>query len=519
MVRDAPHEPTTIADNATCSSLAPVWAASAWVSSSSASGIPFTIVERNHDVGGTWLENRFPGAGVDTPNLFYSWASRPNPHWSRYFSLRDELLAYLQDAATDLGIRDHIRFQTSLSERVLGPSANRRWSVSLESPSSGVEDDLRPVSHQHHRAYQRTKPHAVRRHGGLSGPVVPQRSVARGPRPRPARRSQWWEPAPPPCRCAPPSSTMSSQLTIYQRSPQWARPTPEYQRTVSSPATQWLFENVPFYSRWYRFTLFWRYGDGLLRFLRKDPDWPHPERSLNRVNDRHRQQMTDHITDTLAGRPALIEKCVPSYPPYGKRILLDNGWFDMLLREDVELVTDAVSTIDANGITDADGAHRVHDVIILATGFSIAKLAARLDIRGLKETLAEAWSGDNPTAHLGMTVPSFPNLFIGYGPNTNYGHGGSAFFNAECQTRYITETIVEMLEKDIATVDVKQVAHDEWIDRVDRAHAELVWTHPGLTTWYRNKHRRVVSTSPFRLVDYWAETHQTDLHNYHQTHR
>ena len=45
----------------------------------------------------------------------------------------------------------------------------------------------------------------------------------------------------------------------------------------------------------------------------------------------------------------------------------------------------------------------------------------------------------------------------------------------------------------------------------DAAHSELVWTHPGMSTYYRNRHGRVVSPSPFRLVDTWAMTHRPDL--------
>ena len=37
-------------------------------------GVPFTIVEKNHEVGGTWLENTYPGARVDVSNAFYSYS-------------------------------------------------------------------------------------------------------------------------------------------------------------------------------------------------------------------------------------------------------------------------------------------------------------------------------------------------------------------------------------------------------------------------------------------------------------
>ena len=35
-------------------------------------GIPFTVLEKNSGVGGTWYENRYPGARVDSPSRTYT---------------------------------------------------------------------------------------------------------------------------------------------------------------------------------------------------------------------------------------------------------------------------------------------------------------------------------------------------------------------------------------------------------------------------------------------------------------
>ncbi|MDT5299475.1 MAG: 4-hydroxyacetophenone monooxygenase, partial [Mycobacterium sp.] len=35
-------------------------------------GIPFTLLEKNSGVGGTWYENRYPGARVDSPSRAYT---------------------------------------------------------------------------------------------------------------------------------------------------------------------------------------------------------------------------------------------------------------------------------------------------------------------------------------------------------------------------------------------------------------------------------------------------------------
>ena len=72
-------------------------------------GIDFTVLERAHDVGGTWLRHTYPGAGVDTPSAIYSFSFAPRP-WSRYFALRDEVQQYLQESARDAGVYPHIRF-------------------------------------------------------------------------------------------------------------------------------------------------------------------------------------------------------------------------------------------------------------------------------------------------------------------------------------------------------------------------------------------------------------------------
>lgn len=74
-------------------------------------GIPHVIVEKNDEVGGSWWENRYPGAGVDTPSHLYSISSFPH-NWSTHFGKRDEVQNYLEDFAAAHDIRRHVRFRT-----------------------------------------------------------------------------------------------------------------------------------------------------------------------------------------------------------------------------------------------------------------------------------------------------------------------------------------------------------------------------------------------------------------------
>ena len=115
-------------------------------------GIPFHIVEKNATVGGTWWENRYPGAGVDTPNHLYSY-SFASYDWTKYFVLRDELHDYLESVADQLDVRPSISFQTEVTSLAYDAS-DQRWTVNLrhadgttsvERPNvviSGVENEV-----------------------------------------------------------------------------------------------------------------------------------------------------------------------------------------------------------------------------------------------------------------------------------------------------------------------------------------------------------------------------------------
>jgi len=198
-------------------------------------------------------------------------------------------------------------------------------------------------------------------------------------------------------------------------------------------------------------------------------------------------------------------------------MLVDNGWFEALCRDNVELIDNPIAYVDRDGIRTAAGEHVPADLIVLATGFKVTDMTARLSITGRHRSLAEAWAYDNPTAYLGITVPGFPNMFILFGPNTNVAHGGSIIFQAECQSRYITSCIVQMIEGSIDAVDCHSDAHDRYIADVDAAHEKMVWTHPGMSTWHRNRHGRVIAPTPWRFVDYWAMTHDANLADYRLT--
>jgi 4-hydroxyacetophenone monooxygenase len=483
-------------------------------------GIPFTIVERADDVGGTWRDNVYPGAAVDTPNHAYSFSTGSRYRWSRNFSPQPELIDYLRRSADEFGIREHVRFGTEVTGARWDDDAHC-WHVSVRvrgvdgstSDETIVANDLIAAIGPFGRAkvpdidgadvFRGDIFHTARWPTGLD--LTGKRVVLVGTG---ASAMQ----------IAPEIAPEVQHLTVVQRTPQWARPIPRFHDPIGDGA-QWLLEHVPFYAQWFRFAMLWRYGDGLLPHLRKDPDWPHPERSLNRVNERHRVEMYDHMVRELGDRTDLLEQCVPDYPPYGKRILLDNGWFQMLRRPNVSLVSGSLRRITPDGaVVGTPGGGEVAidaDVIVLSTGFEVNESVRVLNLVGRGGvTLDDVWDDDDATAHLGITIPTFPNLFVMLGPSTGLGHGGSAIFQAESQVRYVCDALVTMIEQGIDAIEVKRAVHDEYVHAVDERHGAMIWTHPGVSTYYRNSKGRVVLATPWSLLEYWQMTHDVDLDDY-----
>jgi len=477
-----------------------------------AAGIEYAVVEKNPGLGGTWFENVYPGCGVDTPSHFYSFTFAPNAEWSHYFAKQGQVREYLERIADDFGVRRNIRFKTEVT-RADYDAATASWQVRVRE-SGGAEEVL-------------TAAVVICAVGMVNRPFVPPLpglDTFAGPAMHTAR---WRDDVPLEGRrvavvgngasamqLVPAIVNQAERVLVFQRSQHWALPHPNYHRAVSGNV-RLLMDTVPYYAAWYRLRAFWNYSDRLHPSLQIDPDWPHPERSVNASNESHRVFLTRYIESELSGREDLIKACVPPYPPYGKRPLIDNGWYRTLRRDDVQLVTEAVTEVREHSVVTASGAEFDADVLVLATGFRALQFLWPMEIRGRSgRTLRETWGQDDARAYLGMTVPDFPNFFIVNGPNTNAGHGGSAVISVEFQVRYIMQLLREMVERDHVSIEVREDVFWDYNKELDHALSRCIWVHPGMTTYYRNDAGRVVLSSPWKYIDYWHRTLEADLAEY-----
>jgi 4-hydroxyacetophenone monooxygenase len=474
-------------------------------------GLPYTVIEKNPAVGGTWFENRYPGCRVDVANHFYCYSFAPNHEWPEYFARRKDLFAYFDRCVDEFGLRPRIRFETEVVAAHWDEGA-ARWQVRVRA-KDGREETL-------------TAGAVISAVGQLNRPKLPEipgRDTFAGP----SLHSAAWQESldlrgkrvavigtgASAFQLVPELAKVAGRLLVFQRQAPWMAPNPAYHAFVSD-GKKWLLKHVPYYARWYRFLLFWPGSDGLLPSFKIDPSWPHPERSVNARNEEQRRGFTEYIRSQVSD-PELLAKVIPDYPPFGKRMLQDNGsWLAALQRENVELVTTRIREIARDAIVCEDGTRHAVDAIVYATGFHANKFLWPMEISGRGgRTLAEVW-GDDPRAYLGISVPGFPNLFCLYGPGTNLAHAGSIIFHSECQVRYAMGCLKALLETGHAAMDCRPEVNDAFAARLESELASLVLSHPAMTSWYKNAKGRVITTSPWRLVDYWRWTREPDLGDY-----
>jgi 4-hydroxyacetophenone monooxygenase len=473
-------------------------------------GIPFTIVEKNAGVGGTWWENSYPGARVDVGNHFYCYSFEPSDQWTEYFAQQPELQRYFQSVMDKHGIGSRVRWETE----VLGATwndASATWAVRTRA-TDGTEDVL-------------TARAVISAVGQLNRPHIPEIAGAEtfaGPTFHSARWDHDVDLAgklvamigagASGFQIAPTIAPEVDHLTVFQRTAQWMFPNPNYHATVG-PGVRWALHHLPFYGRWYRFLIFWPGCDKGLEAARVDPDYPDPQRAVSEMNELTRQMFTDWIVGQVGDDPDLIAKVVPDYPATGKRTLQDNGaWLGALTRENVDLIRTSIDHIEPDAVVTVDGDRYPAEVLIYATGFRATEVLFPMDIVGRGGVdLRESW-GERPAAYLGITVPGFPNFFCMYGPGTNLAHGGSLIFHSECQMRYITQCLESLIAGGHSTMEPRPERYEDWHERSQKEMRGLVWSQPSIAhSFFKNSAGEIHVLSPWRIVDYWAWTKEPDL--------
>ncbi len=442
----------------------------------------FVVVEKSTGLGGTWWDNRYPGAHVDVPAPLYSYSFAPNPRWQRRFAAAPEIQAYMQHCADRWQVRPHLRLDTRITGARFD-EAEGRWHIDTD---DGVQQrrlraryfvcSLGPLSQARWPAIEGLEGFTgTRLHSARWDAAVDLRGRRIGVIGTGSTAAQ----------LIPPLAGQAAQLHVFQRTANWVLP------RIDRPyhALDRALARLPPYSTAVR--AFW---NAVLEWGRGGFDEGTRARRLML------RTAGAHLRRAIAD-PALRGKLQPPYPLGCKRLIYSNDYYPALARPNVELVTDAIARVTPQGIVTADGRERALDVLVCATGFDVQHALAGLPIAGRGgRLLTDVWAG-GPRAHLGLTVPGFPNLFLMLGPNTATGHTSTLLY-IEPGVRWALAAMQEVQRRGQRWLDLRPEVLDAADAALQARLAGSVWSQ--CRSWYRTEGGRIFALWPGRTKEYVA---------------
>ncbi len=448
----------------------------------------FLVVDKAADLGGIWRDNTYPGAACDVPSSLYSFSFQPG-RWSRRFPPQPEILAYLHALADEHGLGPHLRLRTGV-EAAEFDERHARWNVTLDNGET-----LRATA-------------VVSAVGQLNRPALPD-IPGRADFAGPAWHSARWDhdvdltgrrvavvgTGASAIQFVPEVARTAARVDVYQRTPPYILPKPD--RPHGEPG---LAGRLPALRKAERLRTF-LYGELLTTGFVLSPKF------LAAPMRMWRRQLEEQITD-----PELRRKCVPGYVMGCKRVLFSNDWYPTLVRSNVELVTEPIERIAADGVVTAGGTTRPADVIVYGTGFRTLDFLAPMAVTGRGgRSLRQLWH-DGAQAYLGISVAEFPNFFMLYEPNTNLG-GNSIIYMLEGQIGYVLGAIQALQAQRLAWLDVRPEVQDAFSSWVQSASRTSVW-ETGCHSWYTTASGRNTNNWPDYTFMYRYQVRRFDLAAY-----
>ncbi|MGW6276658.1 flavin-containing monooxygenase [Kribbella sp. NPDC055071] len=419
----------------------------------------FVVLERAHDVGGTWRDNTYPGCRCDVPSHLYSFSFAPNPEWTSTFSPQPEIEAYLQQVTDKFDVRRHIRFGHAVESAHWEDGQWRIHTSEGEFTADILLSGMGPLAEPSYPelpgidSFEGAVFHSARwdHDLDLSGRKVAV--IGTG-----ASAIQF----------VPAIQPEVEELHLFQRTPPWLFPRAERKVTATEKAA---FRRFPLVQKAIRAAIYWSRESTVLGFAKL----PGIMKQAQKVAE---SQLARQVRD-----PLLRAKLTPDFTLGCKRILLSDDYFPAVAQPNVDLVTDGIAEVTPTGIVTQDGVKHEVDTIIYGTGFRVTDLPVMDLVHGRDGiSLREAWS-DGMEAHLGTAVSGFPNFFLLVGPNTGLGHS-SMVFMIESQIAYIVDALKTMDAKGLRQVEVRPEVQRAFVDKVCSSMRNTIWTRGGCMSWY-----------------------------------
>ncbi|MFH5228292.1 flavin-containing monooxygenase [Antrihabitans spumae] len=356
----------------------------------------YVVLESRHTLGGTWDLFRYPGVRSDSDMYTLGYRFKP---WTGRKAIADgaDIRAYIEEAATENGVLDHIRYNSKVV-RAEWSSADERWTVSIEHTDTGETSQLTCDFLMSTSGYYRYDEGFTPDFAGLSdfeGQIVhpqhwPQDLDFAG------KRVVVIGSGATAVTLIPNLAKVAAHVTMLQRSPTYIISQP-----TTDPIAEQLIKRLP--SRYASKAVRGRYlaiSIGFYEFCRRRPN--EARLLLRKLLERQLPDDVDFDTHFK-----------PKYDPWDQRLCLvpSGDLFKALRKHTVDIVTDHIDTFTETGIRLQSGKEIDADIVVTATGLN-------LHVFGGVQLAVDGEDVDLPStmAYKGMMLSGIPNFVfvIGY---------------------------------------------------------------------------------------------------------
>lgn len=465
----------------------------------------FVILEASKQPGGVWRDNVYPGVACDIPTVVYQHKDALNPNWSRFYARGDEIINYLKSIQKEYRLDRQTVYGTRVSCAEYDES-RQIWRITL--------DDGEIL---HCRYF-------IKATGAFNSPKMPDISGLNEYRGEIFHTAEWPKDinlhgkrvavigtGASAIQLIPIVAKQAGQLRVYQRTPIWLLPKLEFD--IPKPM-RWALKNIPGAHKTYHKLCYEGMGYALDVLLANSGKHPRIHKALELSGRWNiRRQLKDKN---------LVRKFTPQYNLGCKRPSFSNEFYATFNRPNVQLNTDGIAELTADGIlSEGHSKAEPFDVIILATGFNILDDASTslpafpvLGRNGL--SLRDYWHHKAGfRAFRGASVPDFPNLFLNLG--IPFASGTSWYETADIISAHIVACLGEAKARRCQEVEVKKTAVDafmRYMEDLQRWTIHNTGSCTGSNTYYLDKHGKTPLYAAELPAAAWASATTNIEENY-----
>ncbi|KAG8415761.1 hypothetical protein J3458_009582 [Metarhizium acridum] len=440
-------------------------------------GIDLTIIEKNNDFGGTWLENIYPGVRCDIPSHVYQSTFAPKKDWSDKFAPGQEIRDYWQSVARKYNVYKYAKFGHRVDSAAWDADAGK-WSLRVTETKSG---SLSTLEYDFIIA-------AVGRFNDWKLPDYPGMSEYKG---NLRHASNWDATFDPSGKTVAVIGNGASGIQVVANLQKKVARLDHYARSKTWIATSWAGDErtLPAQPISQEEQKGFQDDEAYLKFRKEleDKYWRRFDSFFRGTaeNAELKANFTNIMKRRLASKPELADQLVPDFSPNCRRLTPGPGYLEAIVQDNVDYIQTKIRRFTESGIETEDGKHRAVDAVICATG-SRPDLIPAFSITAHDKKLADLWKQDGvygfPYTYFGVATPGFPNLLFLHGPHGT-GPSGTVPHSVETQLAYFAKILRKVSREGIKSMDASSGAADDFVQYCDAFFANTVLSD-NCSSWY-----------------------------------